>query len=83
VKTPVVVEGKKPVTVAIDPIDRDRAGLGAAGAPGVYAKLRFVPCPDRARTAWPAGFTLRDTDPVAVLVRSGKGSAVRGEVGRP
>lgn len=82
-KTPVVVEGRNAVTVAIDPIDLDRAGLVVASARGVYATIRLVPCLDRARTAWPAGFTLRDTDPVGVVVRRGRESAVRGEVGRP
>jgi hypothetical protein len=84
VKTPVVVEGRKAVTLAIDPAQRDRAGLLiVGGGRHGYAKVRFLPCRDRVRTAWPAGFHLRGTDPVVVIVRIGKKPASRLEVGRP
>jgi hypothetical protein len=85
IKTPVVVEGRAPVTLAIAPSDRDRMGLEIVGSRRPYAEVRFVPCRHQARTGWPAGFRRRDRDshPVVVLVRSGNAPAARLEVGRP
>jgi hypothetical protein len=82
-KAPVMVEGRKAVTLAIDPADRARAGLGVVGGRHPYATIRFAPCRDRVRTWWPAGFKLADPAPVAVLVRRGQAPPVRLEVGRP
>ena len=68
-KVPVVVEGTKPVGVSIAPADRARAGLVLAIQGGPYAEVRFVPCRDHARTGWPAGWVLRDREPVRVTVK--------------
>jgi hypothetical protein len=81
-KAPVIVEGRKAVTLAIAPADRARAGL-VVDDTHPYATIRFVPCRDHGRTWWPAGFKLADPAPVVVLVRLGKASVVRLEVGRP
>jgi hypothetical protein len=82
-KTPVFVEGRRAVTLTIDPADRDHAGLEFVGGQRAYAEVRFVPCKYRERTAWPAGFRLRGTEPVGVIVRVGDGPVQRMEVGRP
>jgi hypothetical protein len=68
-KVPVVVEGSKPVDVAIAPADRARAGLGLAIQGGPYAEVRFVPCRHRPQTFWPGGWVLRDREAVRVLVK--------------
>ena len=81
-KMPVTIDGRKAVTLAIDPADRARAGLAVVGGRHAYAKIRFVPCRDRVRTWWPAGFKLADPAPVVVLVRRGKAPVARLEVGR-
>jgi hypothetical protein len=81
VKTPVFVEGRRAVTLAIDPADRNRAGLEIVGGRHPYATIHFVPCPDHTRTAWPAGFRLRNRDPVVVLVHSANAPDAKLEVG--
>jgi len=84
-KTPFVVEGTSPVTVAIAPRDRPRAGL-VAGVPfggGPYAEIRLVPCRDQPRTWWPAGWVLRDQGQVTVSVRRDSGPEAQLVVGRP
>jgi hypothetical protein len=68
-KVPVVVVGTKPIGVSIALADRARAGLVLAIQGGPYAEVRFVPCRDRARTDWPAGWVLRDREPVRVTVK--------------
>lgn len=82
-KAPVIVEGRQAVTLGIDPADRVRAGLVVVGDTHPYATVRFVPCRDRPRTWWPAGFKLADPAPVVVLVRRANASVVTLEVGRP
>ena len=84
-KTPFVVEGKTPVTVAISPRDRPRAGM-VAGIPfggGPYAEIRLVPCSDQPRTWWPAGWVLSDQGPVTVTVREDNRPQSQLVVGRP
>ena len=84
-KTPFVVEGHTPVTVAISPRDRPRAGM-VAGIPfggGPYAEIRLVPCSDQPRTWWPAGWVLSDQDPVTVSVREDNDPQSQLVVGRP
>jgi hypothetical protein len=68
-KVPVVVEAGSPIDVSIAPADRSRAGLVLAIPGGPYAEVRFVPCRDRARTGWPAGWVLRDNQPVQITVK--------------
>ncbi len=86
VKTPVVVEGRQGVTLAIVPSDRDHAGLLIVGDTHPYAEVRLVPCRDHARTIWPAGFKLPGNElvraPVSVLVRVGGRPVGKMEVGR-
>jgi hypothetical protein len=84
-KTPLLVEGKNPVEVSIAPNDRARAGLvvppfGFRGGP--YAEVRFVPCRDQPRTWWPAGWALRNPDPVTVVVHQANGPESQLVVGR-
>jgi hypothetical protein len=83
-KTPFVVEGTTPVTVAIVRRDRPRAGLVAGHSlGGPYAEIRLVPCRDQPRTWWPAGWVLRDQGQVTVSVHRGTGSQAQLVVGRP
>jgi hypothetical protein len=42
-----------------------------------YASVTYVPCADKPRTVFAAGFLLRDRKPVTLLVRVGDGP-VRG-----
>jgi hypothetical protein len=84
-KTPLIVEGKTPLTVSIAPPDQPRAGL-IAGVPfggGPYAEIRFVPCHDQPRTTWAGGWVLRDQGPVTLSVRQDKGPELQLVVGRP
>jgi hypothetical protein len=85
VKTPLFVEGSKPVTVAIAPADRHRAALAFRVGDSFrgFAEGRFVPCRDQARTGWPGGFFLADRQPVRVLIREPDGSRSELVVGRP
>jgi hypothetical protein len=83
-KVPVIVEGRRPIDVAITPADRSRAGLVLAiRRGGPYAEVRFVPCRDQARTTWPAGWVLRDRQPVRVLVNERGRQPSELVVGRP
>jgi hypothetical protein len=85
VKTPLVVEGSEPVTVAIAPADRHRAALAFRVGDSFrgFAEGSFVPCRDQPRTSWAGGFYLHDRQPVQVVIR--KGGRPRSElvVGRP
>jgi hypothetical protein len=82
-KLPLVVEGTKPIDVAVAPEDRAGAGIVVAGEGGPYAEVRLVPCRDQARTGWPAGWVLRDREPVTVLVRDESQPATELVVGGP
>lgn len=82
-KIPVIVAGHRPVTVRISAPDRDRVGLtygpgpstpassrdGARGLAAAPREMRFVPCQDRATTAWPGGLALADRRGVTLQVR--------------
>lgn len=71
-KSPVIVEGHEPVTLLVLRRDRSHARLLAPTDPAPfvpYVEIRFVPCPDQARTTWPAGFQLRNRQPVTLVVR--------------
>jgi hypothetical protein len=83
-KVPVVVEGHKPVTVTITAQDREHARL-VVGTPRGFTEVvraRFKPCRDRPETWWPAGFSLRNRQPVELLVQQGSGEPQRLQVGR-
>jgi hypothetical protein len=83
-KVPVVVEGHEPVTVTIAARDRGHARLvvGSKGGFVEVVQVRFVPCRDRPETWWPAGFVLRNRQPVALLVRQGDEAPQLLQVGR-
>jgi hypothetical protein len=82
-KIPVIVAGRRPVTVRISARDRGRVGLtygpgpstpassrdGARGLAAAPRELRFVPCQDRATTGWPGGLALADRRGVTLEVR--------------
>jgi hypothetical protein len=82
-KTPMIVEGRRPVVIEIAPEDRVRAGYMTLVRGGPYAEIRFIPCRDRPGTAWPGGFVLRDRQTVRVLVQDGNGPPSQLIVGRP
>jgi hypothetical protein len=49
-----VVEGHRPVTISVP---RDELGQGFAAHPKPsYASVTYVPCPDKPRTVFAAGF---------------------------
>jgi hypothetical protein len=83
-KVPVVVEGHEPVTVTIAARDRGHARLVVGGKRGFVevVEARFVPCRDRPETWWPAGFALRNRQPVALLVHQGDEAPQLLRVGR-
>jgi hypothetical protein len=80
----VIVGGHEPVTLSISPEDRWHARLLAPTAKPFmpYVEIRFVPCGERARTSWPAGFLLRNRLPVAMIVRQPGKPDVTLRVGR-
>lgn len=71
VKMPVMVEGHAPVTLSIAPRDRSHGRLVAptSSSWAPYVEVRLVPCGDKARTVWAAGFLLRNLRPITVVVR--------------
>jgi len=75
----VIVEGHRPVTLSVAQSDRSDARLQAPTSPPwvPYAQIRFIPCRDKARTVWAAGFLLRNRQPISVIVR------IAGEPARP
>jgi hypothetical protein len=83
-KVPVVVEGNEPVTVTIAARDRGHARLvvGSNGGWPEVVQARFVPCRDRPETWWPAGFVLRNREPVALQVRQGDEGPQLLQIGR-
>jgi hypothetical protein len=82
-KIPVIVAGHRPVTIRIVARDRHRVGLtygpgpatpassrdGARGLASAPREVRFLPCRDRATTAWPGGLALADRLGVTLQVR--------------
>jgi len=76
-KIPVILAGRRPVTLTVAARDRDRVGLtygpaasspatsrdGARGLAAAPRAVRFVPCPRRVVTAWPGGLALADRRP--------------------
>jgi hypothetical protein len=83
-KVPIIVEGREPVTVSVAPEDRSHALLVVRSGSqwGSFAEVRFVPCRDRPRTWWPAGFRLRNRQPVAIVVQRQGEERRRLKVGR-
>jgi hypothetical protein len=77
VKTPTMVAGHRPVTITVPEGQRYRVGILAVHPRPAYASVTYVPCDDKPRTVFAAGFLLRDRRPVTLLVQVGDGS-IRG-----
>ncbi len=75
IKTPMVVAGHRPVTISVPGDERDRVGILGVHPQPSYASVTFVPCPDKPRTVFAAGFELRDKRPFTLLVEVGGGPA--------
>jgi hypothetical protein len=73
VKTPTIVAGHRRVTISIPTAQRYRAGILGVHPDRAYASVTYVPCKDRPRTVFAAGFLLRDRRPLTLLVRVGDG----------
>jgi hypothetical protein len=75
IKTPMIVEGHRPVTISVPRDQLDRVGILGVHPKPSYTSVTYVPCPDKPRTAFAAGFELRDKRPFTLRVRIGDGSA--------
>ncbi|MEZ5078911.1 MAG: hypothetical protein R2725_15885 [Solirubrobacterales bacterium] len=73
IKTPTILEGHRPVRISIPPEQRFRVGILVVDPDEAYGSVTYVPCDDRPRTAFPAGFLLRDRKPITLRVQVGKG----------
>jgi hypothetical protein len=73
VKTPTLVAGHRRVTISIPPAQRYRAGILGVHPRPAYASVTYVPCADKPRTVFAAGFLLRDRRPLTLLVKVGDG----------
>jgi hypothetical protein len=73
-KTPTLVEGRRPVVLSVPPAERHRVGILTLHSPKHgLAKVVFVPCGDRPRTIWAGGLVLRDRRPLRLTVRAAGG----------
>ena len=96
-KVPLLLDGKKAVTVSVPPSLRNRVFLyygrivgrdgsvtsSFAGARG-HGETEFRPCPDKPRTVWPGGLRIEGTAPVHLLVHRGGGAEpIPLRLGRP
>jgi hypothetical protein len=72
-KTPTMVAGHRPVTISVPDGQRHRVGILGVHPRPAYASVTYVPCDDRPRTVFAAGFLLRDLGPVTLLVQVGNG----------
>lgn len=75
IKTPMVVEGHRPVTISVPDDELHRVGILGVHPKPSYASVTYVPCPDKQRTVFAAGFELRDKRPFTLLVQIGDGPA--------
>jgi hypothetical protein len=73
VKTPTMVAGHRPVTISVPEAQRYRVGILGVPPRRAYASVTYVPCDDKPRTVFPAGFLLRDRKPVTLLVQVDEG----------
>jgi hypothetical protein len=71
VKTPTMVAGHRPVTISVPGAQRYRVGILGVHPRPAYASVTYVPCDDKPRTVFAAGFLLRDRRPVTLLVQVG------------
>ncbi len=83
IKTPMVVAGQRPVTISVPGEERDRVGILGVHPQPSFASVTYVPCPDKPRTVFAAGFELRDKRPFTLLVEVGGGPARELVVGGP
>jgi hypothetical protein len=83
IKTPTLVAGHRPVTISLPRDELGRAGILALDSERAYTSVTYVPCEDKPRTVFPAGFVLRDRRPVTLLVEVGDGPARKLVVGAP
>jgi hypothetical protein len=83
IKTPMVVEGRRPVTISVPGDELDRVGILGVHPKPSYTSVTYVPCPGRPRTVFAAGFELRDKRPLVLLVEIGDGPARELVVGAP
>jgi hypothetical protein len=77
VKTPTMVAGHRPVTISVPKGQRYRAGILGVHPRPAYASVTYVPCDDKPRTVFAAGFLLRGRRPVTLLVQVGDGPVRR------
>jgi hypothetical protein len=75
IKTPMVVEGHRPVTISVPGDELNRVGILGVHPKPSYASVTYVPCPDKPRTVFAAGFELRDKRPFTLRVEIGGGPA--------
>ena len=76
-KMPVIIEGDSGATIQVPREERDRVALVFGKIPGSepyeisdgFARVRFEPCSNRARTGFVGGLVLRDRRTVALEVR--------------
>jgi hypothetical protein len=73
VKTPTMVAGHRPVRISIPPAERHRVGILGVHPRPAYASVTYVPCDDKPRTVFAAGFLLRNRKPTTLLVQVGDG----------
>jgi hypothetical protein len=73
VKTPTMVAGHRSVTISVPEAQRYRAGILGVHPRPAYASVTYVPCDDKPRTVFAAGFLLRGRRPVTLLVKVGDG----------
>lgn len=73
VKTPTMVAGHRPVTLSVPEAERYRVGILGVHPRPAYASVTYVPCDDKPRTVFAAGFLLRDRGPVTLLVQISDG----------
>jgi hypothetical protein len=76
-KTPTIVAGHRPVTITVPEAQRYRVGILGVHPHPAYASVTYVPCDDKPRTVFAAGFLLRDHRPVTLLVQVGDGPVHR------
>jgi hypothetical protein len=75
IKTPTVVEGHRSVTVSVPRDELDRVGILGVDPKLSYTSVTYVPCRDKPRTVFAAGFELRDKRPFTLHVEIGGGPA--------
>jgi hypothetical protein len=83
IKTPTVVEGHRPVTISVPRDELDRVGILGVHPKPSYASVTYVPCREKPRTVFAAGFELRDKRPFTLRVEIGDGPARELLVGGP